>query len=80
MQEPTKVKSAVEAVRCLYLAQVLDKQGHCDAARRWRAKVLEWMGQRDGQHEAEAHAPTDPAYPLNGCHPAQGRDASPSGA
>ncbi len=53
MQEPTQVKSAVDAVRCLSLPQVLGKQGRRDAARRWRTGDLQWMGRRDAQHEAD---------------------------
>lgn len=43
MSEPTEVKTAVDAIRCLYVARIIEQSGHERAARRWYARVEEWM-------------------------------------
>jgi len=32
-------------VRCSYLARATERAGHHEAARRWQAKAVEWMGE-----------------------------------
>jgi len=43
MSSSREVRSAVDAVRCLYLARVTERAGHHDAARRWQRKAAEWI-------------------------------------
>jgi len=45
MSSNRKVRSSVEAVRCSYLARATERAGHHEAARRWQAKAVEWMGE-----------------------------------
>jgi hypothetical protein len=40
------IHTAADAVRCLYLAQVVGHLGHEDAARRWREKAMAWLHSR----------------------------------
>jgi hypothetical protein len=42
MSDSVEVRSAVDAVRCFYLAGVAEREGHVEAARRLRAKATEW--------------------------------------
>jgi hypothetical protein len=42
MDEDGPVESAVEAIRCLYLARKLRCAGQEDAAERWEARATEW--------------------------------------
>jgi len=37
------VTSAIDAVRCLYLAKVTEQKGHPDAAQRWREMADKWL-------------------------------------
>jgi len=43
MSERTEVKTAVDAIRCLYVARTIERSGQRQAARRWYARVEEWM-------------------------------------
>lgn len=36
--------SAVDAVRCIFLARELRKLGHVEAAERWEAQAGDWLG------------------------------------
>ena len=36
MQDSAQANSALDAVRCLYLARVAEQKGHPNAARRWQ--------------------------------------------
>jgi hypothetical protein len=45
MNSSPQLRSAVDAVRCLYLARVTERAGHHEAARRWYAKAAAWMGE-----------------------------------
>jgi hypothetical protein len=42
MSDNVEVRSAVDAVRCFYLAGVAQREGHVEAARRLRAKAAAW--------------------------------------
>ena len=43
MQDSPQVNSAIDAVRCLYLARVAEQKGHPDAARRWQQMATRWL-------------------------------------
>jgi hypothetical protein len=43
MQDSIRVNSAIDAVRCLYLARVAEQKGHLDAARRWQEMATRWL-------------------------------------
>lgn len=35
--------SATDVIRCIYLARMVGQRGHAEAARRWQAKVDNWL-------------------------------------
>ncbi len=43
MQDRPHANSAVDAVRCLYLAKVAERDGHPDAAGRWKEMATRWL-------------------------------------
>ena len=43
MQDSPQVNSALDAVRCLYLARVAEQKGHQEAARRWELMADGWL-------------------------------------
>ena len=43
MSSDAQLSSAVDAVRCLYLARVTEQAGHHEAAQRWHAMAAEWI-------------------------------------
>jgi hypothetical protein len=43
MDDRFEIYSAVDAVRCLYLARVAQREGHEEAARRLHANSVEWV-------------------------------------
>ena len=61
MQDTPQVNSAIDAVRCLYLAKVTDQKGHPDAAHRWQQMATRWLNRlepnidRSGQSAADAN-------------------------
>lgn len=49
--------SAVDVVRCVYLARTAARRGDADAARRWQAKADAWLarqGDAVGRHCQES--------------------------
>ena len=42
MDDRLEIRSAVDAVRCLYLARVAQREGHEEAARRLHAMAVAW--------------------------------------
>lgn len=47
MNDPTETNSAIDAVRCLYLAKEAQRRGDEVTAKRWRDKALAWMARLD---------------------------------
>jgi hypothetical protein len=43
MDGSLEIRSAVDAVRCLYLARVAEREGHEHAARRMEGKATDWI-------------------------------------
>jgi hypothetical protein len=43
MQDTPQVNSAIDAVRCLYLAKVAEQKGHPEAAQRWQQLADSWL-------------------------------------
>jgi hypothetical protein len=43
MDDIPQVNSAIDAVRCLYLARVSKQRGHADAAQRWQQLAEGWL-------------------------------------
>jgi hypothetical protein len=43
MHDSPQVNSAIDAVRCLYLAKVAEREGHPEAAQRWRQLADDWL-------------------------------------
>jgi hypothetical protein len=43
MHDNPQVNSAIDAVRCLYLARVAERKGQPEAARRWRELAEDWL-------------------------------------
>ena len=41
-EENGEAKSAIDAIRCLYMARILRKDGQTEAAERWEARALGW--------------------------------------
>lgn len=46
MHDTPQVNSAVDAVRCLYLARIAEQKGHPDAAQRWQQMASGWLKHR----------------------------------
>ena len=46
-QDGSIAESAVEAVRCLFLARLLEKRGCPEAARHWEARATRWFRKVD---------------------------------
>jgi uncharacterized membrane-anchored protein len=44
MDDDVNVSSAVDALRCLYLAREAERRGEHEAARRWQEKAGPWLG------------------------------------
>jgi hypothetical protein len=36
-------RTAVDVIRCVYLARMASRKGHDEAARRWQAKAERWL-------------------------------------
>ncbi len=47
MNEPTEANSAIDAVRCLYLAKEAQRRGDKETAKRWRDKAVAWMAREE---------------------------------
>ncbi len=47
MQDTLAANSATDAVRCLYLARMVERLGHSKAARRWYEKAGRWLERID---------------------------------
>ena len=43
MNKNDKCRTAVDAIRCVYLARMCRKRGDDEAARRWQAKADAWL-------------------------------------
>ena len=52
MQDDPVANSAVEAVRCMFLARVLEKRGFSKAARHWEARAGGWLKKAEGGRDA----------------------------
>ncbi len=40
--------SAIDVIRCVYLARMTEQRGQIEAARRWQAKVDGWLARQSG--------------------------------
>ncbi len=59
MQGSPQVNSAIDAVRCLYLARVAERKGHADAAQRWQQMVTRWLNRLEpNTNQCGPSAPT----------------------
>ena len=47
MDDDIQVTSAVDAVRCLYLARETQQRGEHEAAQRWRDRAAPWLARLD---------------------------------
>ena len=43
MHDIPQVNSAIDAVRCLYIARVAEQKGHPEAAQRWQEMADGWL-------------------------------------
>jgi hypothetical protein len=69
MDDDGEPRTAIDAVRRLYLARVAEREGHREAAQRWQAKADLWMTRRAtdsrGSLEIRTHSMrTDSDFPL----------------
>ncbi len=46
MHDSPQATSAVDAVRCLYPARIAEREGHEEAARRWKEMAEDWLKDR----------------------------------
>jgi hypothetical protein len=51
MHDSPQVNSAIDAVRCLYLAKVTEREGHPEAAQRWQQMAEGWLGRLEPNTE-----------------------------
>jgi hypothetical protein len=61
MDEELKILSAVDAIRCLYLARAFERKGDVEAARRWEAAAQQWMkslGENPSEQTADDEGPS----------------------
>ncbi len=40
--------SAIDVIRCVYLARMAERRGHVEAAERWQAKADIWLARQGG--------------------------------
>jgi hypothetical protein len=59
MHDNPPVNSAVDAVRCLYLAKVAEQKGHPDAANRWRQMANGWLDRLEPNTDRHGPSPAD---------------------
>ena len=55
MHDTPQANTAIDAVRCLYLARVAEQRGHPDAAGRWQQMASGWL--KHGYPDAEQAKP-----------------------
>jgi hypothetical protein len=56
MSTNEEICTAVDAIRCVYLARMACRRGNAEAARRWQAKATRWLqaqGPLDFRQDAE---------------------------
>ena len=58
MQDSPEANSAVDAVRCLYLAKVAERRGHPEAAQRWQQMATNWLNRLEPNTDRDHHRPT----------------------
>ena len=51
MHDSPQANSALDAVRYLYLAKVAEREGHADAAGRWRQMADGWLDRLEDHTE-----------------------------
>jgi hypothetical protein len=59
MHDSPQVISAVDAVRCLYLAKVAEQRGHPDAAQRWQQMAARWLNRLEPVTDRREQSPAD---------------------
>jgi hypothetical protein len=57
MKNEIEVTSAVDVVRCLFLARELERLGHVEAGRRWRELAVTWLARCSGHGAAPPRTP-----------------------
>ena len=55
MEDMPQVNTAVDAVRCLYLAQVAEQAGKLEAAQRWRELADNWVSHVYSEPSGRSH-------------------------
>jgi hypothetical protein len=45
MNDTLQANSAVDAIRCAYLARMAEQKGHLEAAQRWQRMATRWLDQ-----------------------------------
>ena len=59
MHDSPQVNSAIDAVRCLYLAKVAEQKGHPDAAQRWQQMATRWLNRLEPNTDRRGPSPAD---------------------
>jgi hypothetical protein len=57
MHDSPQVNSAIDAVRCLYLAKVTEQKGHPDAAHRWQELATRWLNHLEPNTDQSGPSP-----------------------
>ena len=59
MHDSPQVNSAIDAVRCLYLARVTEQNGYPDAAQRWQHMANGWLNHLEPDTNRHGPSPAD---------------------
>jgi hypothetical protein len=59
MHDTPQINSAIDAVRCLYLAKVTEQKGHPDAAGRWQQMADGWLDRLESNSDRKRPSPTE---------------------
>ena len=46
MNDSPQAHTAIDVIRCTYLASVAEQKGYREAARRWRQMTVRWLNQQ----------------------------------
>lgn len=59
MTDTDETATAIDVIRCVYLARLAEQRGDDESARRWQAKADEWLAMQKG-------AKTNPGWSATG--------------
>jgi len=62
MHDSPPVNSAVEAVRCFYLAHLVEQKGYGDAAERWRRMANTWLDRLEPNTGRSGPSPVEASW------------------